>query len=503
MADIQLGLEAIGIAEIVAVARGGSTVALSDAARQHMSRSRQVIERFAEQGKPVYGITRGLGGRVVHEIDEGEREGFSRIVVLARACGAGPYLPQEVIRAALVARASSMAQGGAGVRPLIVETQCAMLNAGVHPLVPSVGSVGASDLPLLANLALPLIGEGRAIYDNETLPGADAMARAGIEPVEPLEKEGLALCSANSISAGFGALVLHDAAHVAELLDGIAALTFEAFRANPSPLDPRVVRSRAAPGQARAAASLREKMAGSSLFNDGAPRRLQDPISLRCVSHVHGSLRAAIDFCAPNVLVEVNGAGDNPLVLPDDEEILSNGNFHTPAMAVAFDTLALAMSQTASLAAQRVARLMKNEFTDLPDLLTKRGVTHTGVALLSLTAETLAKEVAMKAQPASVFDSMGYPVEDHAPMTPLAVRKAAEALELMEQLMATELIVAAQALDLRGLDQVAPVAKALRDRVREAVEPLDNDRSMTADLETVTAMLRGGAFDACLHAGTG
>ena len=502
MADVHLGLEAIGIAEIVAIARGGGTVALSEAARQRMDRSRQVIERFAEEGRPVYGMTRGLGGRVVHEIDEDQRQGSSRIVVLARACGAGPCLPDDVVRAALAARASSMAQGGAGVRPLIVETQCAMLNAGVHPLVPSVGSLGASDLPLLANLALPLIGEGHATFANETMTGPDAMARAGIETVEPLEKEGLALCSANSISAGYGALVLHDAAHMAELLDAIAVLSFEAFRANPSPIDPRVVRSRGAPGQARAAASLRDKMAGSTLFEDGEPRRLQDPISLRCVSHVHGSLRAAIDFCAPNVLVEINGAGDNPLVLVDDEEVLSNGNFHTPAMAVAFDALGLAVAQTATLGSQRVARMMKSEFTDLPDLLTERGIVHTGLALMTATTEALAKEVKMKAQPASLLDSMGYPVEDHAPMTPLAVRKAAEALQLMQQIMAAELIVGAQALDLRRPDRVAPVAQALRDRVREAVEPLDQDRSLTVDLEAVTTMLRDGAFDACLDAGT-
>jgi histidine ammonia-lyase len=378
-----------------------------------------------------------------------------------------------------------------------------MLNAGIHPVVPSIGSAGASDLALLANLALPVIGEGRAEYEGEVMAGAEAMARAGIAVVEPEEKEGLALCSANSISAGTGALVLYDATHLSELADAVAVLSFEAFRANPSPLDPRVVRARAAPGQARAALSLREKLAGSRLFEPGEPRRVQDPISLRCVSHVHGSLRAAIDFCSPNVLVELNGAGDNPLVLADEEEILSTGNFHTPAMAVAFDALALAISQVSTTCAQRIARMMKNEFSDLPDGLTSHGTTHAGVALMSLTSEILAKEIHMKAQPASLFDSMGYSVEDHAPNTLAAVRKAGEALELLEQILACELIASSQAFDLRKPNKVAPVARALRDKVREAIDFVDQDRSLTVDLAEVTAMLRAGAFDACLDAANG
>ena len=500
MSGVTLGAEALAIGDVVAIARGRRAVSLAESARDHMLRSRAVVERFTREDRPVYGLTRGLGGRVVNEIGKESRAGYSRVVVLARACGAEPYLPSEAVRAALVARASSMAQGGAGVRPLIVDTQCAMLNAGVHPLVPSIGSAGASDLALLANMALPVIGEGRAELNGEILSGAEAMARAGIATVDPQEKEGLALCSANSISAGLGALVLHDATHLAELADAIAVLSFEAFRANPSPIDPRVVRARAAPGQARAAMSLRQKLAGSRLFETGEPRRVQDPISLRCVSHVHGSLRAAIDFCAPNVLIELNGAGDNPLVLAEDDEILSTGNFHTPAMAVAFDALALAISQVATIGAQRIARMMKGEFTDLPDGLSRHGTTHAGVALMSLTSEVLSKEIHMKAQPASLFDSMGYPVEDHAPNTLATVRKAGEALTLLQQILACELIASAQAFDLREPAEAAPVARALRNRVREAVAFVDEDRSLTVDLATVAALVRDGAFEPCLEA---
>jgi len=502
MNGITLGSRDIGIDDVVAVARHGAGVALDASALVRMNAGRAVVDRYSAENIPAYGVTRGLGGRVVNEITPQERADYSRVVVLARACGGGEPLPREAVRAAQFARAASMARGGAGVRPLIVETQCAMLAAGVHPYVPSIGSVGASDLALCANLALPLIGEGRAEYGGDLIAGAEAMTRAGIAPVVLAEKEGLALCSANSISVGLGALLLADLSELMELLDGIVVLTMEGFRANPSPIDPRVVRARGAPGQARAAQSMREKLAGSALFDEGEPRRVQDPISIRCASHVHGSLRATIDFCTPNVEVELNGAGDNPLVVAEDDIILSNGNFHTPAMAVAFDALALAMAQTAVMSSQRTARLLQAAMTDLPDRLSHHGPTHAGLGLLSHTADTLAKDIHILCQPASIFDSSGYNVEDHAPMTPLAVRKATQILGHLRQVAACELMVAAQALDMRDLKRCSPVARALRDRVREIVAPLDDDRSFTFDVIATGELIAGGSLMACLQAGS-
>ncbi|MBC6438840.1 MAG: histidine ammonia-lyase [Rhodospirillales bacterium] len=500
MTTVLLGGGDTAIADVVAVSRDGEAVALSDVARDAMARSRAVVERFSAEDRPVYGLTRGLGGRVVHEVSKEERENFSRVMVLARACGAGAPLPRDAVRAAMFTRASSMARGGAGARPLIAETLCAMLNGGVHPWIPSIGSVGASDLALCANMALPLFGDGRAELDGAWFDGAEAMMCAGIDIVQPLEKEGLALCAANAVSAGLGALVLHDIEHLLDLMDGIVVLSFEAFRANPSPIDPRVVMARGAPGQARAAQSLRHKLEGTVLFEAGGPRRVQDPISLRCVSHVHGSLRAAIDFCEPNVTVELNGAGDNPVVLERDEEILSTGNFHTPAMAVAFDALTLAMSQTSTMVAQRVSRLLQNRFTDLPESLTRHGTTHAGLGLMSLTSETLSKEIHMLGAPASLQDSSGYNVEDHAPMSTLAVRQARDAVDLLRQAAACELIAAAEAFDLRAPAQAAHVACAFRDTVRTIVSPLDGDRSMTHELGTVAEAIAAGRFDACLAA---
>ena len=501
MTTILLGDGKIAIDDVVAVARGGASVGIGPDSRRAMERARAIVERFSSDNRPVYGLTRGLGGQVVNEVSRQERDDYSRVVVLARACGAGEPLSRDAVRAAMFARASGMARGGAGVRPVIVESLCAMLERGVHPLVPSIGSVGASDLALCANMALPLLGEGRAEYEGEMLDGGEAMRRAGIDVVAPLEKEGLALCSSNAVSVGIGALVLADLAELLELMDGVVVLGFEAFRANTSPIDPRVVMARGAPGQARAAQSLRLKLSGTALFDPSEPRRVQDPISLRCVSQVHGSLRAAIDFCQPNIVVELNGAGDNPVVLERDGDILSTGNFHTPAMAVAFDALTLAIAQTATLAAQRTGRLMQNQYTDLPDRLTHRGTTRAGLGLLSLTAETLSKDIHLLGMPASLQDSSTYNVEDHAPMTTVAVRQARRAIDLLRQLVACELITASQAFDLRAPDVCAPVARSLRDTLRGIVAPLDDDRSMTGDVSAVAAAIAEGRFAHCLGSG--
>ena len=498
MTTILLGDAPLGINDVVAVARGGAAIGIAGEARSRMEESRAVVERFSASDRPVYGLTRGLGGRVVNEVDQVDRGDYSRIVVLARACGAGEPLPGAAVRAAMFSRAAGMAQGGAGVRPLIAETLCAMLERGVHPYVPGIGSIGASDLALCANMALPIIGEGRAWLQGTLLDGAEAMARAGIDVVELREKEGLALCSSNVVSVGQAALVIADLEHLLELMDGIVVLGFEAFRANPGPIDPRVVMARGAPGQARAALSLRHKLEGTALFDPAEPRRLQDPISLRCVSHVHGSLRAAIDFATPNVTVEINGAGDNPLVLAADGDILSTGNFHTPAMAVAFDALTLAMAQTATMAAQRVGRLMQNQFTGLPDMLTRHGTTRAGLGLLSLTSETLSKEIHLLGAPASLLDSSTYNVEDHAPMTWVAVRQARDAVTHLTRIAAAELIVAAQAFDLRNPPRHARVAGCLRDALRLIVPPLDDDRSMTGEVAAVAAAIANGAFRECL-----
>lgn len=489
---IVLGQDQLTIADVVAVARSNAPVALGPEARARLDAARGLIERWSREDRPVYGVTRGLGGRVTMEISAAERASYSAAVVRGRAAGAGGYFDSTTVRAALFARAAGLAQAGAGVRPVIIETQLAMLAKGVHPLVPQVGSVGASDLVLCANMALPLMGDGRAEYEGEILPGGEAMRRAGIPVVDLVEKEGLALCSANAVSVGLGALVLSDVIDLVELADAVLALSFEAFRGNPSPFDRRVAAARAAPGQVAAAASLRKMLQGSQLFEEGVPRRVQDPLSLRCGTQVHGALRATIDFVRPHIEVELNSAADNPLIITDDDTILSTGNFQTPGLAISFDALRLAVAEVSTLSSQRAVRMMQEELSGLAGRFSKHGTTRVGLGLIGMTAHTLNREVRYFSAPVSNDDTTFDAVEDQAPFTPVSVRRALQQLDYLRQVLACEMIVSAQALDMRPPERVAPVAAALRDLVRGVVAPLDDDRSMTEDIERVTDLVRDG-----------
>lgn len=422
---IVLGQDRLGTSDVAAVARDNADVTLGPAARDRLDEARALVERWSREDRPVYGLTRGLGNRVTTTIETADRSSYSEVVVRARATGGAPFFDAAAVRAAMLARAASFAQGGAGVRPVVIETQLAMLKRGVHPLVPQVGSVGASDLALCANMAMPLMGEGRAEFRGEVMPGADAMAAAGIPTIRLLEKEGLALCSANSLSIGLGALVLEDLEALLEIADAVLALSFEAFRGNPSPFDARVVAARPAPGQVEAAASLRRMMTGSSLFEPDAPRRVQDPISLRCATHVHGAMRAGLDFARPNIEVELNAAADNPLILLDDDEILSTGNFHTAAFAIAFDALRLAVAAVSTLSSERTARIMDPDLSGLPGRFSRLGPTRAGLGIMALASRTLNHEVRFFSAPVSNADATPMGVEDHAPFTLVSVRRAA------------------------------------------------------------------------------
>lgn len=473
-------------------------VRLGPAAEARLAAGRALIDRFLRDDVPVYGLTRGLGGRAVTRVADGERDEMSTVMLRARACGSGPRFPVPAVRAFLLARLSSMCQGRAGVRPAIAHQLVEFLNRGVHPVVHEVGSVGASDLALLAEMGLPVMGEGQAEYKGEVLPGAEALRRAGLEPLKLKEKEGLGLCSANSLSAGLGVLALAEARRLLRLAEATCVLSFEAFRANLSPIDPRIVAARPAPGQREAAEALHGFLAGSGLTRKGAARRIQDPISLRCSSHIFGALHAALDFATPYVEVEVNGAGDNPAVLYEDEEILSTGNFQTPGLAQSFDLLCIAVSQVGSIGAQRSSRLLNNRFTELPDYLSVRseGTVRIGLALAGHNARCQVKELRLLAHPASVDDTSGYDVEDHEPMTPVAVRKFWRTLPHWRQILASELLIAAEAFDQRQPEAPAPVAVALRDKVRATVARLDDDRPLSPDLEAVLALVEGEELSA-------
>lgn len=471
-----------------AIARRGAQVQISEAARARIVAAAGVIGRAAEQGRPVYGVTTGLGSRVVESVDGAAAAEFSLRTLRGRAMAVGEPLARELVRATMAVRLNGLCAGGAGAGPGVADGLAGLLNAGVHPRVPRSGSVGAADLCLLAHVGLTLIGEGEAELDGETVPSAVALARAGLEPVRLGPKDGLAICSSSAVSVAIAALALIDAEACLEAAQASAALTMEGFRANLSPLDPRVVAARPAPGQAWSASGLRALLAGGQLTEPGAARRLQDPLSLRCTSQIHGSMRVALDLLAGALEPELNGAADNPLVIADDEEVVSTGNFHVPALALALDATAIAIGQLATAAAERQARCTTERLSGLAPNLVLGGPTHSGVAPLSKTAQALMIEIRQRASPFALLSTVGADgVEDDSTAAAQAALRLRDQLERLRLLIAVELVVAAQAVELAAPERLGAGTAAIQRCVRGLVEPLLDDRALGPDVERLAA----------------
>jgi histidine ammonia-lyase len=368
-----------------------------------------------------------------------------------------------------------------------------LLNRGVHPVVPRYGTISVGDLPQLSHLALPLLGEGEAEFRGERLSGAEALQRAGLAPVQLGAKDGLALISANSATVARAALVLDELRTLLDNWLAVVALSFEGFRANVGPLDARVIEARPAPGQAEVAQQLRRLLEGSALHEPGAARRVQDPLSFRCVAQVHGAAAWMFAQAASQVEIELNAAADSPLVLAADGVMLSNGNFHVPALAIAFDALAIALAQVVTMAVERTIKFMSPMFTDLPLQLTRRGPAHSGFATTQKTMTVMANEIRLRANPASLdFLSVSERVEDHATMALSSVEKLGEAIERARYVAAIEWLAAAQATDLRHAvqDTLGVGARDAYGLLRSQVAMLDEDRPLGPDIDRAQLLLR-------------
>ena len=501
-ASIVLGAEPISIGDVVRVARAAQPVEVAPAVRERLVAARRVVDALASSSTPIYGLNSALGANTGQPLAPDDRAEYQRRAVRARAVGVGPAYDRASVRAMLFARAAGLRIGGSGASPAVLDALVAFLNRGVHPVIPRFGSISVADLPQLSHLALPLLGEGEAEVDGVVMPGAQALQRTGLAPLLLAAKDGLALISSNAATVGRAALVLDDLRTLLAQWLTVVALSYEGFRANLGVLDARVVDARPAPGQAGVAQALRERLEGSALWQPGAARRLQDPVSLRCVAQVHGAAAWMMGEAIAQTQCELNSAADSPLVLMHNgadsadsagAAMLSNGNFHIPALALAFDALALALTQVTLMAVERAIKFMSPAFTELPLQLTRHGPAHSGFATSQKTLTALANEVRQRANPGSVdFLPVSERVEDHAPMALACIEKLAESIERARYVAAIEAVIAAQAIDLRGtpVASLGRGASTLYLRLRAEVEVLDADRPLGPDFERACRLLR-------------
>ncbi len=466
---------------LAAWARGANRFAFSAAALQRLQSDRQVVQRHIDSGAPVYGLNTGLGGNLAYRLDASEVVAFQEQVIVGRMIGMGAALPLEVVRAAQLARVISFARGGTGVSPEAAQAVMQLLDRGVTPVVPMLGSIGAGDLGLSAHLAAPVIGQGEAFFQGRRYHGAGALAAAGLVPVCLQAKDGLGLINASPVTAGYAALVASDLAQLLLVAAAVAALADEGYAANLSAFDPRIAAARPAGAQVAVATLFRALLAGSSLYG-APPRSIQDALSFRTMAQVFGSTHAALAMLGDAVEAEINGISDSPLVLATEGEMLSSPNFHPPMVALAFDSMAIALTHLATASVQRIIKLQNPALSGLPRYLSPVGGASVGFNAMQKTAAALHAEIRLKATPASldavvVSDT----VEDHATHALLCVRKLDEQMRLMRHLVAVEALVAAQAVDLRGAVRLGAGTQPVFAAVRSAVAPLQADRPCGPD----------------------
>ncbi len=482
----------LSVADVCAVVREGAPAAFTPEALARIGAAHDAVRAMVRQGAAIYGVTTGLGAAVDTPLDAAD-DAHQRRIPQARAAGVGPRLPREVVRATMLARLSRLACGASGVSHGMAQALAAMLERGVTPRVPAIGSIGEADLVPLAHIAAVLAGEGEAELGGALLPAAEALARAGIAVPAWGPKDGLALVSSNAGAVGPAALLVADAAQVLDAAVAAAALSLESFRGDLAPFDPRAAGLRPAPGQAAAAAAVLGWLAGGDLCQPGVARRLQDPLSFRVFASVQGAAADALDRARGLVELELNTSDDNPAILAADGAALPNGNFDPTALTLAIEALGQALLRVGAATAGRVMRLMSPAVSGLPRFLADPG--RNGLATVQKTVSALLAQMQHGAAPMPVcIMPAADSVEDYATMASAVVAKTVGVLDQLRLLVATELMVAARACDLRDALRLGAGTARLHAAIRTAVPPLGPDRSTGPDIERLAALIAAGTL---------
>jgi histidine ammonia-lyase len=497
--EIQLDGDSLTLESVFQVASGSSTVSLAPSARARLVERRKFVDAIVKRHDAVYGITTGFGKLSDVAIPPDRLADLQNNLVRSHVVGVGPALPEREVRAMMLLRANVIAKGFSGARAELVELLCGMLNAGLYPTVPEQGSVGASgDLAPLAHLALALIGEGTLHRGAKSGPAAAMLAEAGLKPVALQPKEGVALINGTQAHTAIAALALRESLRLWRVAHVAGAMTLEGLLGTPVAFDERIQKARGQAGQSASAALLRALLANSEIresHRENDPR-VQDAYALRCMPQVHGPVRDALAFAEQVVGREINAATDNPLLF-DDGTMLSGGNFHGQAVAMVLDFMAIAMTNLATIAERRIERLVNPDLNEgLPAFLSPEAGVNSGFMMMQVTAASIASECKVLSHPASVdtIPTDGSK-EDVVPMAMGAAWKLRRVVENVSNVLAIELMCAAQAVDYRAPLKPAKLVGDAHAIVRRAVQPLGQDRVFAGDIAAIRAQIGAGDFD--------
>jgi histidine ammonia-lyase len=494
--------------QLYAVALRGEIVSLAPTAIERMNASRAVVDRLVASGATAYGINTGFGKLASVRISTEQVRQLQINLVRSHACGLGAPLSETETRAMMLLRANAIAKGLSGVRPRVVETLCQMLNAKVHPVIPSQGSVGASgDLAPLAHLAQVVIGEGRATFRGEVFSGGEAMKRAGITPIALEAKEGLSLLNGTQGMLAVLSLALREADVLVDTADVAASLSLDALRGSPGAFDARIMHARAYAGAATTARNLAHLNEGSQIRESHRAAekdtRVQDAYSLRCTPQVHGAVRDSLAQAREMAAVELNSATDNPLVFVRDAnngDIVSGGNFHGQPLAMAADQVAIAIATLGGIVERRIEQMTNPLTSMLPAFLTPEPGLNSGFMIAQVTAAALTSENKALAAPHSVDSiSTSGNQEDYVSMGMSGARRLERMLTNLRHTIAIELLCACQGIDLLAPLQTGPLAKKAYDTVRGKSPKVTEDRPLASDIEAVSALVADGTFSSILR----
>ncbi len=488
--------ESLRIEDVVNVARHDYQVELSSEAEVKVNNARAIVDKFVEQGRVEYGITTGFGKFSDVVISKEDTKTLQRNLIISHACGVGEEFSRETVRAIMLLRANALSKGYSGARVSTINTLLDMLNKDVQPVIYQKGSLGSSgDLAPLAHMVLTMIGEGEAYYKGQRMSSTEAMKKAGINTIELVAKEGLALINGTQVMTGVGTLAIYDAINLVKAADITAALTVEGLRGITDAYYHRVHEVRPQKGQIKCAENMLKILDGSSLTTRQGELRVQDAYTLRCIPQIHGASKDAVEYVKGVVETEINSATDNPVIFPDEERVISGGNFHGQPMALAMDFLGIAISELANVSERRIERLVNYQLNDLPAFLTKNGGLNSGFMIAQYSAASLVSENKVLAHPASV-DSIPSSAnqEDHVSMGTIAARKARTIIYNVSRVLGIEYLASCQAINLRPEENkmLGNGTKPAYELLRSIVPPLEEDRVMYVDINAASSLVESG-----------
>lgn len=506
MDTVLLGYDGMTLEELVVIARDSVPVNISDAATALLVKSSKLIAKWVAGEEKVYGVTTGFGNLADVSISKSDTRRLQRNLLMSHASGVGDPLDTESVRAVMALRVKDLLRGNSGARPQTVQLLVDMLNAGITPVVPEKGSVGASgDLCPLAHLALVLVGLGEADVNGERLPGSAALQRCGLAPVDLDSGEGLALINGTQVMTGIGGLAVYDAVQMGKLIDIAASMSLEVLMGSRTEFDPRIHELRPHPGQARVAANMLRITSNSDIVSSHKDcGRVQDAYTLRCSPQVHGASHDAVQYAHRVVETEMNSSTGNPLIFNDTETFLTGGNFHGQPVALAMDFMCMAVAELANISERRIERLVNPKLSGLPAFLVSDGGLNSGFMIAQYAAAALVSENKVLSHPACV-DSIPTSAnkEDHVSMGTISARKCREVVKNTEHVIAIEFLCAAQALDLFTNLKPGEGSLAAYRAIRAAIPHLDKDRVMNIDINTMVGLMRSGQITDAVEAAVG